>query len=208
MAAALLCLGLRAIHLLGTVPTLIGIGAAVCVAAVVQIALRRLTRSCALAGKLTDEPVVVRTRERLSSVRRRRALARNLRATARPSTWDQRNPLVLWDRAALVSDELLSLAQELERASSVDPRSMVEVHRLLCDGRESPLFNKQIPAEELLRAVRCIRFRIVTAPPRPARNRPPIPAREAAALDCGRRSRRAPVSSRRAPRQGSGGRQR
>jgi hypothetical protein len=207
-AAAVLCLGLRAVDVLGTVPMAIGVGAAACVAAVVQIVLRRFARSCALTGKLTDEPVVVRTRERMSSVRRRRAFARSLRATARPSTWDRRNPLVLWDRAALASEELLSLAQELERASTVDPRTMVELDRLLCDGRESPLFNREIPAEELLRAVRCIRFRVVTAAPRPTSNRPPVAAGKAAVGDCGRRRRRASARSRSAPRPGSHGRRR
>jgi hypothetical protein len=36
-----------------------------------------------------------------------------------------------------------------ELAASVDPRTMIDLHPLLFDGRETPLFKKQIPAREL-----------------------------------------------------------
>jgi hypothetical protein len=37
---------------------------------------------------------------------------------------------------------------------------MIDLHRLLFDGRETPLFKQEIPTYELL-SVRCIRFGLV-----------------------------------------------
>jgi hypothetical protein len=72
--------------------------------------------------------------------------------------------LVLWDRVALVREELLALADELESAATIDPRTMVEIHELLCSGRDSPMLNDQLPASALASAILCARFRLVTAP--------------------------------------------
>jgi hypothetical protein len=66
-----------------------------------------------------------------------------------------------------------------ELAASVDPRTMIDLLRLLFDGSETPLFKKQIPARELL-SMRCIRFRLLTWPPATA-SRPPAVARKEAA---------------------------
>jgi len=57
---------------------------------------------------------------------------------------------VLWDRVALVRCELVVLADELESADIVDPRTMIEIKTLLSSGRDSALLNDQISPETLV----------------------------------------------------------
>jgi hypothetical protein len=163
-AGALASLGLLASGWLGTVGPLAGVGTGVCIVVGAEIALRRFLRKCTLRPELAEIPAVARCRDRLCSVRRRRQLARSVRSTAVTSPGAQASPLVLWDRVALVRDELLALADELESADTVDPRTMVEIHDLLCSGRDSPMLNDQLPTSALVSAVLCARFRLVTAP--------------------------------------------
>ena len=164
-AAAALCSGgVLASGLLGPAAPLAGIGIAVGITAGVDIALRSFLRKCALCRELTEIPAVARYRDRLCSVRRRRQLATWLRRIASASPRAQSSPLVLWGRVALVRDELVVLADELESADTVDPRTMVELHELLSSGRDSPMLNDQLPASELSTAILRARFRLVTAP--------------------------------------------
>jgi hypothetical protein len=61
--------------------------------------------------------------------------------------------VLLHDRVALVRADLLEIAGLLERAADPDPRCVTELHRLLTDGCESPLFNPDIHPSELLASV-------------------------------------------------------
>jgi hypothetical protein len=202
--AALSSGGLLAFGWLGTVGPLTGLGIAMCIMAGAEIALHRFVRRCALCPELSDIPAVARSRSRLCSARRPRAFGASLRQTALASPRERENVFVQWDRVALVRDELLALADELESADNVDPRTMVELDRLLCDGRDSPLLNEQLPASELVSTVRCVRFRVLTARPRCATGESAVATPAAATPadgDCGRRRRGlVRVHSRRTPR--------
>ena len=146
---------------LGTVGPLAGILIAVGFMAGAQLSLRRFVGRCALSDELANIPAVARRRRSLCSARKRHALGCALRSLVSASAWEKKNPYVLWDRVSLVADELLALADELEYADGVDPRTIVEVDRLLCDGRESPMLNEQLPASELAGALLRMRFRLL-----------------------------------------------
>jgi hypothetical protein len=146
------------------VAPLAGFAAGMCVLGGAETARRCFLRKCAACAELGEITAVARYRERLCSARSRRSLAGALRRTARDSPAARADPYVLWGRVALVRDELLALADELESAGAGDPRAMIEIKTLLCDGRDSPLLNDQLPAELLLSTVRCARFRVITVP--------------------------------------------
>jgi hypothetical protein len=147
---------------LGMVGPLAGLGIAVAIIAGANVSLHRFAQRCSVRCELADIPAVARRRRSLCSSRRRRTLASSLRSLALPSRRERTNPYVLWDRASLVAEQLLALADELEPADNVDPRTILELDRLLCDGRDSPLFNPQRPASELASRLVWIRFRLIT----------------------------------------------
>jgi hypothetical protein len=74
----------------------------------VETALRCFLRECALCPGLAEISAVARYRETLCSPTNRRKLAISLRRMARPSPAARASPYVLWDRVALVRDELLA----------------------------------------------------------------------------------------------------
>jgi hypothetical protein len=160
--AAAASLALAVTGPLGVVAPLAGFAAAMCVLGGAEAARRCLLRRCAACGELAEIIAVARYRERLCSARSRRRLAGALRRTARDTPAARADPYLLWSRVALVRDELMALADELESASGGDPRAMIEIKTLLCDGRDSPLLNDQLPSELLLSTVRCARFRVIT----------------------------------------------
>jgi hypothetical protein len=129
-----------------------------------HVSLQTFVGRCALSPELAGIPAVARRRRRLCSARKRRELGCALRSLVSASAWEKKNPYVLWDRVSLVADELVALADELEHAQGVDPRTIVEVDRLLCDGRDSPMLNPQLPASELDSALLRVRFRLLTGP--------------------------------------------
>jgi hypothetical protein len=161
---------------------LFAIAAAVLLAATAHLLLRQFVACCVLDPDLARIGAVARCRRRQCSPRRRRQLAANLRQTARPSRHAQKSDFVAWDRVRLVGADLLALADELEAAEGVDPRTMLDLDRLLCDSRRSPLLNRAIAESELFVAVRSIRYRVLNARvggsalPRP-RDRPGLRAR-------------------------------
>jgi hypothetical protein len=131
-----------------------------------HIALHARVVECTLSTELADIPQVARHRRKLSSSRRRRGFAASLRWLASASRRDRANPFVVWDRVSTFDEELLTLARELEETDTVDPHTMVQLDRLLCDGRDSPLLNEQLPESELASTLRCIRFRLAMMPSR------------------------------------------
>jgi hypothetical protein len=64
-----------------------------------------------------------------------------------------------------VRGELLAVAEELERAGALDPRTMAEIAGLISDGARSPLLNAAVPESELDVLLRRIRFRLATVRP-------------------------------------------
>jgi hypothetical protein len=84
-------------------------------------------------------------RQRLRLVSGLRSVARraNIRGRAR------RYELVLCERATLARPQLLSVAATLERVRDPEPETLAAVHRLLTDGCTSPLYNADVPPEQL-----------------------------------------------------------
>jgi len=92
------------------------------------------------------------------SARGRRVIARWLRRTAKVAC-DQhpmrrRQNVLLHDRAAAARPELLEIAAMLERAHDPDPACVAQLHELLANGCDSPLYNSDIHISEL-RATLC-----------------------------------------------------
>jgi hypothetical protein len=192
--AALSSVALVVTGLFGTVAPLVGFGTAICVIGGAETARRYFLRKCALCCELEDISAVARYRERLCSARSRMTLATWLRDIARDSHAAGASPYVLWDRVTLVRHELLALADELESADAVDARTMIEIRTLLSDGRDSPLFNDQIPPAALVSTIRCARFRAITGPRHDPIERVAIgPVRPVPAPGSGRRARAHPL---------------
>jgi hypothetical protein len=148
---------------LGQVGPLAGVLVAALIAGGTQLALCGFVRRCALYPDLAGIPIVKRYCRRLCSVRRRHGIARELRWLASPPTRALENDLVRWDRVTLVRGDLQALAQDVERAETVEPRTIVELTDLLSDGARSPLFNPEVPIEELTSRLLCLRFRLACA---------------------------------------------
>ena len=85
-----------------------------------------------------------RTQRRLVASLRRLASREPPRSGTR-----RRFEVLLHDRVALVRDDLLEIAELLERAPDPEPWCVTELHRLLTDGCESPLFNPAVHPSEL-----------------------------------------------------------
>jgi hypothetical protein len=106
-------------------------------------------------------PAARRPRSPRAAARRRRQIADGLREVARlsaPSTPRRRFTAVIPARAAAVRDELLEVAALVCGAGDPDLACLDELHRLLTDGRTSPLLNPHVPAVELagvLQRTRC-----------------------------------------------------
>jgi hypothetical protein len=158
------------------------VAVAVLLAVTAHLSLRQFLARCVLDPHLPPIEAVTRFRRRQCSPRRRRRLVANLRQTARPSRHMLNSDLVAWDRVRLVHKDLLALADELEAADTVEPRTMVDLDRLLCDSCHSPLLNSAVPESELFAALQSIRYRVLSARvganalPRP-RDRPGLKAR-------------------------------
>jgi hypothetical protein len=109
-----------------------------------------------------------RKRRRLVSARSRRVHAQWLRSTANraddPDPFRRRREALLHYRAAAVRTDLLELAAELERTHEPDPACMAELHDLLANGCDSPLFNAKIAVEELHATIRRVRAGLVSQP--------------------------------------------
>jgi hypothetical protein len=86
---------------------------------------------------------------RLLSRRTRRRLAAGARRAATCGPRPSRHTLLLHDRAAAVKEELLEIALILEHADDLEASWVFETHKLLTDGCESPLYNRDIHVSEL-----------------------------------------------------------
>lgn len=102
-----------------------------------------------------------RKRARLISARKRRLIARWLRHTARhtqpTSPLARRRESLLHHRVAVVRADLLEIAAVLEHARDLDPASIADLHELLANGCDSPLYNADIHISELQATLHHIR---------------------------------------------------
>jgi hypothetical protein len=73
----------------------------------------------------------------------------------------RRFEVLLDDRLALVRADLLEIASLLERASQPDPWCLTTLHRLLTDGCESPLYNRDVHPSELRATIFYLRSRLI-----------------------------------------------
>lgn len=99
-------------------------------------------------------PELAGRRKRLVSPRNRWAVARSLRQTVAVTQPPRRFDCcaVLPERVAPVRLALLQLASALERNPEPDPASVALVQELLSDGC-GPLYNSNVPADDLRRAI-------------------------------------------------------
>ena len=152
-AVALVCAILAAAVLPElAVPLLVG-GLAIGV-----LGLQALFRHWDLVERLSGEraayviPEVLASAAREARIERRHSFAAVIRShLPKPG-------LVSGARVAAAADELEALARELDdRGLALDPAAAVACMRLLTNVVESPLFNSELPSEELRSRVRQIR---------------------------------------------------
>lgn len=86
---------------------------------------------------------------RLLSSPSRRRLAASARRAATCGPRPSRHTVLLQDRAAAVKEELLEIALMLECADDLEVSWVSETHKLLTDGCDSPLYNRDIHVSEL-----------------------------------------------------------
>lgn len=91
-----------------------------------------------------------------------RWLRRTAKRAARTDPLDRNHEALLCDRVRSVSGELIEIAWLLECSTDPDPRPMAELHKLLQDGCESPLYNPDVHISELRAAIYHVRARILT----------------------------------------------
>lgn len=151
---AIVATGLLPFAIAWRVSYLIAIAASIIPAAILaigaHIARQRRLATMALSPELVQLPDLESERKRLQSVRSRRALAAGVRRTADPIQPSRRlDPCpVLVDRVAAVRAQLFELADDLEQTQTPDPACVALLHELLTTG-SSPLYNPNVPADEL-----------------------------------------------------------
>ena len=93
--------------------------------------------------------------------RKRRVLVKWLRRTAnhtdQPQPLARRRQTLLPDRTAAVRSDLLQIATALEHTHIPNPASVTELHQLLANGCDSPLYNPDIHISELRATVHYLR---------------------------------------------------
>ena len=93
--------------------------------------------------------------------RKRRVLVKWLRRTAnhtdQPQPLARRRQTLLADRTAAVRSDLLQIAAALEHTHDPNPASVTELHQLLANGCDSPLYNPDIHISELRATVHYLR---------------------------------------------------
>ena len=129
-----------------------------------EVARNVLLDEWAVREDFGEVPELARARRRMVTDAQRRAMARSLReiAVQRSVPRTAVAPLLL-ARVAPVRGELLAMADELEHAPRLDPRTMAELTGLITDGARSPLLNEAVPEPELAVLLRRIRFRLASA---------------------------------------------
>jgi hypothetical protein len=154
LATAIVMAGALPFAVAWRVSDLVAIAASITFATILalssHVARQRRLATMALSPDLVQLPELAATRRRLQTSHTRRALAAGLRRTAAPIQPSRRFDCcpVLVDRVALVRDELLALADDLEHTETPDPASVALIRELLTDGT-SPLYNPNLTADDL-----------------------------------------------------------
>lgn len=137
--------------------------------------------------ELQRERSAERKRKRLVGARSRRRHARWLRSIVNSANdagpIRRHNEVLLHYRAAAVRTDLLELAAMLERAHEPDPACMAALHELLADGRDSALYNPNVPFDELHATIERVRAGLTGQPHASTRRRPAPSARAPLTLD-------------------------
>jgi hypothetical protein len=122
-----------------------------------------------------------RWRERTAD-RKRRVLVKWLRRTANhtdpPHPIARRRQTLLSHRAGAVRSELLQIAAALERTHDPNPTTLTELHQLLANGCDSPLYNPDIHISELRATVHYLRAGLLTHDPHKDSTPPPTTTSE------------------------------
>jgi hypothetical protein len=92
-----------------------------------------------------------------------RWLRRTAKRAARGDPLDRRSEALLCDRVRSVREQLLDIARLLERSTDPAPRAVAELHKLLRDGCESPLYNSDIHESELRATLHYLRSALATS---------------------------------------------
>ena len=122
----------------------------------VSLVTPRTTPGSACADNRPGAERLTRSGPHISARARRRLVASLRRAVNRSRTSDTVGPwrgLMLRNRVATVSADLLEIAARLEVISDPDPATCGALHRLLTDGCESPLYNPAVHPSELAAVV-------------------------------------------------------
>lgn len=142
----------------------LGVVLGVAIAVTAHLAREMRLEEWAARDDLAALPALARARRRLVADQRRREVAGSLRRiAAQPRTSRHDVAPLLVGRLAPVRDDLLAVAEEVERARDLHPATMVEINRLITDGVKSPLLNEAVPEGELALLLRRIRFQLATA---------------------------------------------
>ncbi len=139
--------------------------AAVTIALACHLARERRLSTLAMFPDLARLPDLTAKRARLVSPGYRRALAAGLRRTAASTQPPRRFDCcpVLPDRVTPLRAELLDLADRLEQAQHPDPACVALIRELLVNGN-SPLYNPNLPADDLHSALNRARAGITAQP--------------------------------------------
>jgi hypothetical protein len=100
-----------------------------------------------------------------SSHRRRLQVTDGLCHVARlaaPRARRRRHELLLISRAAAVRTALLEVAALVRCSPAPDPDCIAELHNLLTNGCDSPLYNPEVPAEQLKARLERVRDALAT----------------------------------------------
>jgi hypothetical protein len=169
LATAIVMAGVLPFAIAWRVSYVIAVAASIIFAAILAITIyaarRRRIATMVLSPELIQLADLSAERRRLESPRTRRALAAGLRRAADPIQPPRRfDPCpVLADRAQAVRAELLELADALEQALTPDAASVAAIRELLTSGT-SPLYNPNLPADDLHIALRRARAGLTPEP--------------------------------------------
>lgn len=164
VVAAAVAAVLGAAGVLGPPVATLGVILAATIGVTAHLARQMRVEEWAARDDLAGLPELARARRRLVAAEHRREVAGLLRSIAAPRRASRHDvaPLLV-GRLAPVRDELLEVAEEIERAPALHPGTIVELTRLMTDGVRSPLLNEAVPEGELAVLLQRIRFQLATA---------------------------------------------
>jgi hypothetical protein len=163
LVAGAAMLPLEAAGVLAPVGAAAGVAVAIMLWASARVTRQILVEEWLLREDLADVPEVAHARDRMVAPAHRREVAGSLRRIAGQARVSRHDVVpLLVDRVAPVRAELLEVAEAIERAPALDPRTMAEISGLVHDGARSPLLNGAVPESELEVLLRRIRYRLAT----------------------------------------------